>query len=65
MSGRSVIALNRHDLPTPERPKTNTSIGGKRLYGLIATLLYGFEKKIDEKKFSILNAMNSAFYSII
>jgi hypothetical protein len=36
-----------------------------QIYGLIATLLYRFEKKIDEKNFSILNAMNSAFYSII
>ncbi len=30
------------------------------VYGLIATLLYRFEKKMDEKKFSILEIVSSA-----
>ncbi len=32
------------------------------IYGWIATLLYRFKKKIDEKKFSILEVISSASY---
>jgi hypothetical protein len=37
----------------------------QHIYGWIATLLYRSVKKIDEKKFSILNTMISALCSII
>jgi hypothetical protein len=33
-----------------------------RIYGWIGTLLYRFKKKIDEKKFSILEVISSASY---